>query len=74
MSAERLRPIAGMRVRLRRPHACGTDAFIVASVGADVRLFCIQCGAKIFIERARFAARVSEVLPEPDPATEAPET
>jgi hypothetical protein len=62
-----------MRVRLRRPHACGTDAFVVASVGADVRLFCIQCGAKIFIERARFEARVNEVLAEPGPEAPAPE-
>ena len=66
MSPERLRPVAGMRVRLRRPHACGTDVFVVASVGADVRLFCVRCGAKIFIERVRFEARVSEVLPETD--------
>jgi hypothetical protein len=51
-----------MRVRLRKPHACGADVFRVGAVGADVRLFCEHCGAKVFIERPRFRSRVKEVL------------
>jgi hypothetical protein len=51
-----------MRVRLRKPHACGADVFRVTGAGADVRLYCERCGSKIFIERPRFAARVKEVL------------
>jgi hypothetical protein len=55
-------PAPRMRVRLRKPHACGGTSFVVSSTGADVRLFCEQCGAKIFIDRARWQARVVEVL------------
>jgi hypothetical protein len=51
-----------MRVRLRKAHACGADVFRVTGAGADVRLLCERCGAKIFIDRARFGARVKEVL------------
>ena len=65
MSPEALAPVVNMRVRLRKPHACGADVFRVGAVGADVRLFCESCGAKIFIERPRFRARVKEVLTSP---------
>jgi hypothetical protein len=63
VSPEALAPVVDMRVRLRKRHACGADLFRVAAVGADVRLFCETCGAKVFIERARFRSRVKEVLP-----------
>ncbi len=63
MSPEALAPVVDMRVRLRKPHACGADVFRVSAVGADVRLFCEECGAKVFIERHRFRNRVKAVLP-----------
>ncbi|MFY9614816.1 MAG: DUF951 domain-containing protein [Candidatus Dormiibacterota bacterium] len=66
MSPEALAPVVGMRVRLRKPHACGADVFRVGALGADIRLFCEKCGTKVFIERPRFRARVKEVL---DPAS-----
>jgi hypothetical protein len=56
-------PVAGMHVRLRRAHACGSDVFSVGGAGADVRLFCAGCGAKVFLERPRWKTRVVEVLP-----------
>jgi hypothetical protein len=57
-----------MRVRLRKPHACGGRSFVVSAVGADIRLFCEKCGTKIFIERARWRARAVELLPGDPPA------
>ena len=57
-----LEPVVDLRVRLRKKHPCGSDVFVVAGAGADVRLLCEGCGRKIFIERARFAARVKESL------------
>ena len=66
MAAEKIPPPAvGMRVRLRKPHACGSDAFAVTALGADIRLKCDGCGTKIFVDRARFANRVRVVLPGP---------
>jgi hypothetical protein len=55
-------PAVGMRIRLRKPHACGGDAFTVVALGADIRLTCDGCGRKVFVERARFAARVRVVI------------
>ncbi|HEV3232819.1 MAG TPA: DUF951 family protein [Candidatus Dormibacteraeota bacterium] len=58
-----IEPAVGLRVRLRRPHACGSDVFVVGGVGADIRIFCEGCQAKIFLERPRWKTRVKEVLP-----------
>jgi hypothetical protein len=51
-----------MRVRLRRQHPCGGDVFLVTAVGADIRLQCEKCSAKVFLERQRWPTRVREVL------------
>jgi hypothetical protein len=51
-----------MRVRLRKPHACGADVFTVVALGADIRLTCTGCGTKVFVDRARFRNRVRAVL------------
>ena len=56
------------RVRLRKPHACGGDVFQVVAIGADIRLICATCGAKVFVERARFGHRVKAVLAPPSSA------
>ena len=58
-------PEPRMRVRLRKPHACGGTSFVVSSTGADIRLFCEKCGAKVFIDRARWGSRAVEVLASP---------
>ena len=55
-------PAVGMRVRLRKPHACGGDAFTVVALGADIWLTCDGCGTKVFVERARFRNRVRAVM------------
>jgi hypothetical protein len=54
-------PVVGMKVRLRKPHPCGSDVFTVVALGADIRLTCDGCGTKVFIDRARFAARVRSI-------------
>ncbi len=47
-----------MEVRLRRPHPCGSDRFRIVGVGADVRLRCLGCGHRLFVDRPRFEARL----------------
>ena len=62
MTPVAVEPVVDMRVRLRKPHACGADTFVVIATGADIRLTCEGCGRKVFVERARFARRVREVV------------
>jgi len=34
----------------------------VIAIGADIRLVCDSCGAKVFIDRARWKFRVREAM------------
>ena len=45
-------------LRLRRPHPCGGDTWLVDRLGADIGLRCQTCGRRLLLER-RIAAFVS---------------
>ena len=44
-------------VRLKKPHACGGNAWEVTRVGADIRLKCTQCGRSVLLARGEFDRR-----------------
>jgi hypothetical protein len=44
-------------VRLKKPHACGGNAWEVTRVGADIRLKCVQCSRSVLLPRAEFDRR-----------------
>ena len=56
----------GDRVRLRKPHACGGNEWVVVRLGADIGLECTTCGKRILLERRKLARRLKAVLPPPD--------
>ena len=41
-------------VRLKKPHACGDNAWEITRVGADVRLKCIRCARSVMLTRSEF--------------------
>lgn len=41
-------------VELKKAHPCGSNAWIVRRVGADIRLECSGCGHKVMMGRADF--------------------
>jgi hypothetical protein len=45
-------------VRLRKPHACGADAWRVERLGADIGLRCLNCRRRILLERAAVERRL----------------
>jgi hypothetical protein len=64
----------GDRVRLRKPHPCGSYEWRVVRLGADIGLECAQCGHKVMLTRRELAHRLKAVLPgektdDPDPST-----
>ena len=59
--------VIGMRVQLRKPHACGGDEWTVTRTGADVGSLCDRCGRRVLLERLDFERRVKEVLFRPEP-------
>lgn len=57
----------GDRLELRRPHPCGSRAWEVDRLGADLGLRCLGCGRRVLIERRRVEQRlVSFVARGPD--------
>jgi hypothetical protein len=59
----------GMRVRLRKKHPCGSDAWTVTRTGADIGMACEGCGRRVMLEREDFERRVRLVIALP-PAAE----
>ena len=54
-------------VMLRKPHACGGNAWRVVRLGADVGVRCEQCQHRILLPRSDFERRVSKILARPTP-------
>ena len=46
------------RLRLRKPHACGSRDWRVTRTGADIGLACEGCGRALLLERRELERRV----------------
>ena len=44
----------GDRVVMRKPHACGTNEWIITRTGADVKIKCANCGRIVMMDRQDF--------------------
>jgi hypothetical protein len=56
----------GDRVRLRKPHPCGSFEWRVIRLGADIGLECLKCGRRVLLARRDLARRLKAVLPRPE--------
>lgn len=50
--------LLGDVVRLKRPHPCGGDTWLVDRLGADIGLRCRSCGRHVLLERATLERRL----------------
>ena len=53
----------GDTVRMKKPHACGSDRFTVTRVGADVKIKCLGCGHVVMLDRLAFLKAAKKILP-----------
>ena len=49
--------LPGDVVRMRKPHPCGGDEWIVLRTGADIRIRCSTCGRLVMLDRETFLKR-----------------
>ena len=63
--------LLGDLVRLRRPHACGGDRWLIDRLGADIGLCCQTCGRHVLLERRSLERRLVEFVSRGDPAVTA---
>lgn len=52
----------GDRVRLRKPHPCGSYDWQVVRLGADIGLKCEGCGRRVLLPRSEAEKRVKSIL------------
>jgi hypothetical protein len=64
VTAPRAKWVIGDRLRLRKPHPCGGDAWKVVRTGADMGLVCLKCARRVLLPRDEFDRRVRERLPD----------
>lgn len=49
-------------VKMKKPHACGANAWLILRVGADIKLKCEGCGHMVMLSRHDFDKRLKRVL------------
>ncbi|CAK1224635.1 MULTISPECIES: DUF951 domain-containing protein [Fructobacillus] len=52
----------GDLVEMKKPHACGTNAWVVNRLGADIKITCSNCNRTIMLTRFNFEKRLKKVL------------
>lgn len=60
--------LLGDVVRLKRPHPCGQDTWLIDRLGADVGLRCRGCGRHVLIARSSLERRLAAFVERGDPA------
>lgn len=50
------------RVRLRKPHPCGSTDWRVVRLGADIGLKCEGCGRRVLLPRSEVERRIKQIL------------
>ena len=52
------------RLRMRKPHPCGSYEWTVVRLGADIGLECKGCGRRVMLTRRELARRIKVILAE----------
>jgi hypothetical protein len=56
--------LVNTRLRLRKPHPCGSYEWTVFRIGADIGLECRGCGRRVMLTRRELSRRIKAILPE----------
>lgn len=49
-------------VIMKKPHACGSNSWIITRLGADIKIKCQNCGHEIMMDRLEFNRKLKKVL------------
>ncbi|MBP1932321.1 DUF951 domain-containing protein [Ammoniphilus resinae] len=51
-------------VEMKKPHPCGTNAWRVIRMGADIRIKCTGCDHSVMIPRMEFEKKMKRMIKE----------
>ena len=54
----------GDKLRMKKPHPCGSKDWLVLRIGADFRLRCLGCGHEVMVERFKIEKNIRELIRE----------
>jgi hypothetical protein len=61
------------RIRLRKPHPCGSYDWVVFRLGADIGLKCEGCGRRVLLPRSEVERRLKQILSHAPGTKDAPD-
>ena len=54
----------GDKVIMKKPHACGTNEWVIIRNGVDIKLKCINCNHEIMMDRLEFEKKQRRIINE----------
>lgn len=52
----------GDSVIMKKPHACGSNLWIITRIGVDIKIKCETCGREVMLDRLEFTRKLKKVL------------
>ena len=52
----------GDTVIMKKPHACGTNKWIITRNGVDIKIKCVDCGHEVMMDRLEFEKKLKKVV------------
>jgi hypothetical protein len=52
------------KVVMKKPHACGTNVWLITRNGVDIKLKCVNCNREIMMDRLEFKKKLKGVIDE----------
>ena len=52
------------KVIMKKPHACGTNEWLITRIGVDIKIKCIHCNREIMMDRLEFEKKMRRLINE----------
>jgi len=49
-------------VIMKKPHACGTNEWLIIRMGVDIKIKCVNCGREVMLDRLEFTKKLKKVI------------
>jgi Uncharacterized protein conserved in bacteria len=51
----------GDEIKVKKPHPCGNDIFLVLRVGMDFKIRCTKCAREIMLPRVKIEKNIKKI-------------
>ncbi len=52
------------KIKMKKPHPCGADTFVVLRVGMDFKIRCEGCGREVMAPRSKIEKNIKKIIRE----------